>query len=70
MARANGRLIGAERPSVSHALSRLPQAGLVSGHGDEWHLHGSIEQQLESMLEPVGGRIDQFAGGLAAVRRR
>jgi CRP/FNR family cyclic AMP-dependent transcriptional regulator len=45
-----GRLIGAERPSVSHALARLARSGLVTGHGDEWHLHGQIEDQLRSML--------------------
>ena len=36
-----GRLVGAERPSVSHALARLAQAELVTGHGHEWHLHGN-----------------------------
>ena len=41
-----GRLVGAERPSVSHALGRLARSGLVTGHGDEWHLHGSVEDQL------------------------
>ena len=35
-----GQLVGAERPSVSHALARLAEAGLVTGRGDEWHLHG------------------------------
>ena len=51
-----GHLVGAERPSVSHALSRLARAGLVTGHGDEWHLHGRIEEQLEGMLDaPVVG---------------
>jgi CRP/FNR family cyclic AMP-dependent transcriptional regulator len=47
-----GRLIGAERPSVSHALARLARSGLVTGHGDEWHLHGRIEDQLGAMLHP------------------
>lgn len=47
-----GRLIGAERPSVSHALARLARSGLVTGHGDEWHLHGRIEDQLDTMLPP------------------
>jgi CRP/FNR family cyclic AMP-dependent transcriptional regulator len=47
-----GRLIGAERPSVSHALARLARSGLVTGHGDEWHLHGRIEEQLDRMLPP------------------
>lgn len=53
-----GRLIGAERPSVSHALSRLAQSGLVTGHGDEWHLHGSLETHLRVMLEPGTGRLE------------
>jgi CRP/FNR family transcriptional regulator, cyclic AMP receptor protein len=59
-----GRLVAAERPSVSHALSRLAQAGLVSGQGDEWHLHGTLEQHLTSMLEPDAGHL-QAAGGRA-----
>ena len=46
-----GWLVGAERPSVSHALGRLTQAGLISGQGDEWHLHGSVDEQLSSMIE-------------------
>jgi CRP/FNR family cyclic AMP-dependent transcriptional regulator len=63
-----GRLIGAERPSVSHALSRLAIAGLVSGHGDEWHLHGSLDEQLEAMIEPSSERVAQI--GTAASRMR
>jgi CRP-like cAMP-binding protein len=47
-----GKLIGAERPSVSHALARLAHAGLVTGHGDEWHLHGSLEEHFALMIEP------------------
>lgn len=61
-----GRLVGAERPSVSHALARLSKAELVTGHGDEWHLHGSLDAQLASMIEPVTGRIDQLAGAVPA----
>jgi CRP-like cAMP-binding protein len=61
-----GRLIGAERPSVSHALARLSRAELVTGHGDEWHLHGSLDAQLASMIEPVTGRIDQLVGAVHA----
>jgi CRP/FNR family transcriptional regulator, cyclic AMP receptor protein len=51
-----GRLIGAERPSVSHALARLSRAGAVTGHGDEWHLHGSIEELL-GLLEHSGDGV-------------
>lgn len=46
-----GQLVAAERPSVSHALKRLAQAGLVSGSADDLHLHGTLEYQLESLLE-------------------
>ncbi|HEX5195384.1 MAG TPA: helix-turn-helix domain-containing protein [Solirubrobacteraceae bacterium] len=42
-----GRLIGAERPSVSHALARLARAGAVTRHGDEWHLHNGAADGLE-----------------------
>ena len=59
-----GRLIGAERPSVSHALARLARAGLVTGHGDEWHLHGDLEAHLTSMLEPDTGHLEALPGML------
>ncbi len=60
-----GRLIGAERPSVSHALARLSRSGLVTGHGDEWHLHGNIEAQLQGMVEPNGGRVEALVDAMA-----
>jgi len=46
-----GQLVAAERPSISHALKRLAQAGLVSGPADDLHLHGTLDDQLESLLE-------------------
>ncbi len=52
-----GRLIGAERPSVSNALARLARSGLVTGHGDEWHLHGQLEDQRWAMLHLGGDRM-------------
>jgi CRP/FNR family transcriptional regulator, cyclic AMP receptor protein len=52
-----GRLIGAERPSVSHALARLSRAGLVTGNGAEWHLHGPLEDQMRTMLHPSPERL-------------
>jgi CRP/FNR family transcriptional regulator, cyclic AMP receptor protein len=61
-----GRLVGAERPSVSHALARLGRSGLVTGHGDEWHLHGNIEQQLKCMVEPSGGRVSALVDASGA----
>lgn len=61
-----GRLVGAERPSVSHALARLARSDLVTGHGDEWHLHGNIEEQLHSMVEPTNGRVAGLFDAVAA----
>ena len=46
-----GQLIGAERPSVSHALGRLARCGLVVGTAGDWHLQGSLEEHLEHLSE-------------------
>jgi CRP-like cAMP-binding protein len=57
-----GQLVGAERPSVSHALGRLAEAGLVSGKGEEWHLHGTLEQHLAQLVERDSRRADHHVG--------
>ena len=44
-----GHLVGAERPSVSHALSRLADTGLLVGDDDGWHLSGTLEQHLRTL---------------------
>jgi len=46
-----GHMVAAERPSISHALKRLAQAGLISGSSDDLRLHGSPGEQLEALLE-------------------
>lgn len=46
-----GQLVAAERPSVSHALHRLAEAGIVTGSAGDWHLHGSVDAHLESLIE-------------------
>ncbi len=46
-----GQLVAAERPSVSHALKRLAQAGLVTGTADDLHLHESLEYELQALSE-------------------
>ncbi len=61
-----GRLIGAERPSVSHALARLARAELVTGHGDQWHLHGNLADQLSSLGEPAGARVQELVKAVAS----
>ncbi|HEY4452099.1 MAG TPA: helix-turn-helix domain-containing protein [Solirubrobacteraceae bacterium] len=45
-----GQLVSAERPSISHALGRLGEAGLVTGAAGEWHLLGSLDAQLETLI--------------------
>jgi CRP-like cAMP-binding protein len=46
-----GQLVGAERPSISHALGRLAHAGLVTGAAGDWHLHGTVADHLETLSE-------------------
>ena len=46
-----GQLVAAERPSISHALKRLAQAGLVTGTTDDLHLHDTLEHQLDALTE-------------------
>lgn len=48
-----GELIGAERPTVSHALGRLQRAGAVSRAEDGWHLHGSSSDHAEVATRPL-----------------
>ena len=50
-----GRLVAAERPSISHALKRLADAGLVTGSAVDLHLNGSLESHLESLIEGTNG---------------
>lgn len=61
-----GQLIGAERPSVSHALARLAEGGFVTGQGDEWHLVGSLQHSLPSMIDPLTLRADQIVARVGA----
>lgn len=49
-----GQLVGAERPSVSHALGRLAQAGLVTGAAGDLHLLGTVEHHLWVLMERAG----------------
>ncbi len=46
-----GQLVAAERPSISHALKRLGQAGLVTGTTDDLHLRDTLEHQLQALTE-------------------
>lgn len=47
-----GQLVAAERPSISHALARLASAGLVTGAAGDWHLHGTADAHLDSLVGP------------------
>ena len=46
-----GQLVAAERPSISHAMARLAQAGLVTGTATDMHIHGTPTAQLQALLE-------------------
>jgi CRP-like cAMP-binding protein len=61
-----GHLVGAERPSISHALARLAHHGLVSGHGDEWHLQSRLEDRLSTMVEPAAESAGMIIAALAS----
>jgi CRP/FNR family transcriptional regulator, cyclic AMP receptor protein len=60
-----GQLAAAERPSISHALARLGNCGLVTGTTADLHLHGTLETHLESLLQ----RTPRSLRGVAAVAR-
>lgn len=65
-----GQLVGAERPSISHALGRLADAGVVTGTAGDWHLHGTVSEHLECLVErttPIGGPARQ---GGSSTRRK
>lgn len=46
-----GQLVAAERPSISHALARLSHAGIITGTAGDWHLHGSIDDHLATLID-------------------
>ena len=46
-----GQLVGAERPSVSHALSRLSTAGLVTRDESGLVLHGTAAHHIACLVE-------------------
>ncbi len=52
-----GQLVAAERPSVSHALRRLAEADIVTGTPGDWHLHGSVEGHLDTLMDRSGASL-------------
>jgi CRP-like cAMP-binding protein len=63
-----GQLAAAERPSISHALARLAHAGLVTGSTGDLHLHGSLEDHLELLVQRPA-HVLQRDGRHRSVRR-
>lgn len=49
-----GQMVSAERPSITHALSRLADSGLVTGSAGDLHLHGTLDAHLEALTERTG----------------
>ena len=64
-----GQLVAAERPSISHALKRLAQAGLVTGATDDLHLRGSLENQIQVLTEREPALSERSAAHPRRVRR-
>lgn len=54
-----GRLVAAERPSVSRSLGRLAEHGLVTGGAGDWHLIGSAESCLTALGSRSVERLHQ-----------
>jgi CRP-like cAMP-binding protein len=63
-----GQLAAAERPSISHALARLSHAGLVTGTTGDLHLHGSVEEHLELLVQRPA-HVLQRGGHRRSLRR-
>lgn len=55
-----GRLVGAERPSVTHALKRLAAAGLIGVHDDGLRLRGTVEEHLSVLSERDEERLEEL----------
>jgi CRP/FNR family cyclic AMP-dependent transcriptional regulator len=57
-----GQLVAAERPSISHALRRLNDAGLITGCAGDWHLRGSLDEHLDALSERTPSLIGRHQG--------
>jgi hypothetical protein len=64
-----GQLVAAERPSISHALRRLSEAGIVTGAAGDWHLHGSVDAHVETLTERTAHLPVRTASEAAAGQR-
>jgi CRP-like cAMP-binding protein len=65
-----GQLVAAERPSVSHALGRLARSGLVTGSACDLHLHGTLEDHLQALIERPGSLTERTRRARAAKARQ
>ena len=52
-----GELVGAERPSVSHAVGRLTKAGLVRRDGGTWYLTGTAADHAAVAQRPLAEQL-------------
>jgi hypothetical protein len=65
-----GQLVAAERPSITHALSRLADSGLVTGSACDLHLHGTLDAHLEALTERTGALAVRSSRARSPGRRR
>jgi CRP/FNR family transcriptional regulator, cyclic AMP receptor protein len=62
-----GRLVAAERPSVSRSLARLAEQELVIGGAGEWHLLGSAETCSSALASRSAERMRRHEGADASL---
>lgn len=65
-----GQLVAAERPSISHAMHRLAQTGLVVGAAGDLVLRGTLDSHLNALHEPLGGQSQHLRVRVAPAVRR
>jgi hypothetical protein len=65
-----GQLVAAERPSITHALARLADSGLVTGSAGDLHLHGTLKEHLELLTERTAARAARSSPAGSSGSRR
>ena len=66
-----GQLVAAERPSISHALSRaLSRRDRDRAAPGDWHLHGTVEDHLEALIERTARLVRTATSIEAGAERR
>lgn len=65
-----GQMVAAERPSITHALTRLAHSDLITGSAGDLHLHGTLDGHLEALTERNGALAVRSSRARSPGRRR